>query len=61
MITLIRDDEPFLMRERSGEELADSDLGLCQERPEKRTMAARALHGSAGGLRRRSKSYFAPE
>jgi hypothetical protein len=28
MITLIRDDEPFLRRERSGEELADSDLGF---------------------------------
>jgi hypothetical protein len=28
MIALIRDDEPFLMRERSGEELDEYDLGF---------------------------------
>jgi hypothetical protein len=32
MVTLIRDDEPFLMKERAGEDLADYDLGFMAGR-----------------------------
>jgi hypothetical protein len=60
MEEFLRDDEPFMIRQRTAEELADYDAGFKASKDGKEWMRHRALHGSVVGESRKNNYLRTP-